>query len=129
MQSSLCKVLNVVFVETSHADTTVLGHVDVEFFSKLKYLLLAQASEAEHADLVGDVVPGTRGLELFKLGSEDVAHADDAARHGAQVLFPLSEEVAIVENSADDTGTVQRRVGDLRSLEDSQLRANASDCV
>jgi hypothetical protein len=125
----LGKVLNVVIVETSHADTAVLGHVDVEFFSKLKHLLLAQPSKAEHTDLVGNVVPGTGGLEFLKLAAESITHADDTARHGAQVLLPLSEEVAVVEDCADDAGTVQRRIGDLGSLEDSQLRANAGNCV
>lgn len=36
--NSLGKVLDIVVVEASHADATVLGHVDVELLSKLENL-------------------------------------------------------------------------------------------
>ena len=60
----------------------ILEDVDLE---------LCEASETEHADLIGDVVPGSGGTLLLEKLAESLAHVNDATAHGAQVLLPLSE--------------------------------------
>jgi hypothetical protein len=55
-------------------NSAVLGHVDMGIGSDLQNLLLGQASETEHADLIDDVVPVARGLQLVELGLESLAH-------------------------------------------------------
>ena len=122
---SLCKVIDVVGVETSHTDTAVLGHVYVGIFPDLKDLFLVQASEAEHADLVCDMVPGTRRLHLLKLGSELLAHGDDATTHCTEVCLPLCKETFVVEDQTSDASTVCGRIADLGSLQDGELACNA----
>lgn len=127
--NGLGKVLDIPRVETSHADAAVLGHVDVGVLAQLQDLGLAETGEAEHADLVGDVVPGARGAELLELGTQDLAHLDDAAGHGAQVVLPLGEQGGVVEDGAGDAGAVQRGVGDLGALQDGELGGDAGGGV
>lgn len=62
---SLGEIFYVVRVQTRHGDAAVLRHVYVSILSELQDLRLTQSREGEHADLVSDVVPGTRGLEFF----------------------------------------------------------------
>lgn len=102
----LGKVLDIVRVQASHADTAVLSHVDVVLLAQRQDLLLAEAGEGEHADLVGDVVPRAGSLELVELLLERLAHLDDAAGHGAKIAFPLGEELLIVEDCGGDASSV-----------------------
>ena len=51
-------------------------------FPQLQNLLFRQPCEAEHADLVGDVIPGAWGTEFLQLVAQCLAHLLDAARHG-----------------------------------------------
>lgn len=120
-------VVDVFRVQPGHADAAVLGHVDVGVLADLQDLGLGQAREAEHADLVGDVVPGARGAELLQLGPQRRAHADDAPGHRAQVVLPLGEQGRVVHDGAGDAGPVQGRVGDLGPLQDGELRGDAGD--
>lgn len=50
-------IVHIAAVQPGHADAPVLGHVDVRVGAEAQNLCLAQAREAEHADLVGDVAP------------------------------------------------------------------------
>lgn len=125
--NSLREIIYILGVQTRHADTAVLGHVDVSLVAQTKDLLLRQTCEAEHADLVGDVVPGSWSTELLKLGAQSVAHVLDTAGHGGEVLLPLSEQLGVVEDGAGDASAVQGRVGDLGALENSELRSQPVD--
>lgn len=97
-------------VETSHGDTAVLGHVDVRVLSDLEHLLLGQTGKAEHANLVGNVVPGAGCAHLLELAAELLAHLLYAARHCAEVLFPLGKEGGVVEDRRGDAGAICRRI-------------------
>ena len=121
----LGEVLNIVRVQASHADAAVLGHVHVVLLAQRQDLLLAEAGEREHADLIGDVVPCAGSLELVELLLQRLAHLDDAARHGAEIAFPLGEELLVVEDCGGDAGAVGGRVGDLGALEDGELGGDA----
>jgi len=116
--NSPSKVINIPRVQPRHADTTVLGHVDVEVGPQLGDLGFGQASKAEHADLVCDVVPLAGGSKLLELGAESLAHLDDTARHGAEVLLPLGEQGRIIKNDGGDAGAVDGWVADLGALQD-----------
>lgn len=124
---SLGKVLDVVGVQAGHADAAVLGHVDVELLPEPQDLGLGQAGVAEHTDLVGDVVPVARGAQLGEPGTQGRAHAENAARHGTQVLLPLGEEGDVVEDGGGDAGAVDGRIANLGALQDGQLRSHAGD--
>jgi hypothetical protein len=106
----LGEVLDVLGVQASHADTAVLGHVDVVLLAESQDLRLGQASEREHADLVGDVVPRAGSLQLLEVVAQCRAHLDDTAGHGAQVALPLGEQLLVVEDCGSNAGTVRRRV-------------------
>lgn len=73
------------------------------------------------------MVPRSRGAEFLESCAQLVAHGDDAAGHGLQVVLPLSKELGVVEDGRSNTGAIQGRVGDFGSLENGQLGANAGD--
>lgn len=89
---------------------------------KLQHLLLRQAREAEHADLVRDMLPAALlAVELFQLAPQRFPHVDDASAHRAQVGFPFLEEFGVVEDETRDAGPVGGRVADFAALEDREL--------
>lgn len=55
-------------------------------------LLTVEAGEAEHADLLGDVVPGPRGAQSLQLGLQLVPHQQDAVGHGLHVVLPAGRQ-------------------------------------
>lgn len=119
------KVVNVPRIEAGHGDTAVLGHVDVVLLAEPEHLCLGEAREGEHANLVSDVVPGSGRPQLLELGAKGLAHADDAARHVAQVVLPLCKELGVVQHDGRDGRTVARRVADLGALQDGKLAGDA----
>ena len=52
------------------------------------HLLRGDAAEAEHADLLGDMVPGQGAVEVLQVLAQQRAHADDALRHPLHLLIP-----------------------------------------
>lgn len=50
--------------------------------------LTVQASEAEHADLLGNVVPGSRGAQVLQLGLQLIPHQQDTVCHGLHIILP-----------------------------------------
>lgn len=51
--------------------------------------LTVEAGEAEHADLLGDVVPGPRGAQSLQLGLQLIPHQQDTVCHGLHVTLPI----------------------------------------
>lgn len=122
------RILDIPRIESGHADPSVLSHVDMSLLSDPQHLRLRQAREAEHADLIRDVLPAPlAAVEGLQLGAEGLAHVLDAAAHRAQVGFPLGEEGRVVEHGAGDAGAVRGRVADLAALQDGQLGTDAAD--
>ena len=123
-------ILHISPVEAGHANAAVLGHVDMSVLPDLQHLLLVQAREAEHADLVRDVPPAAfLAVQFLQLPAQHRSHLLDPAAHGAEVVFPLGEERGLVEHHAGDSGAVGRRVADFAPLENRQLRADPGDRV
>lgn len=85
-------------------------------------LLLRETSETKHANLGSDMIPRTRGTPLLQTIPETLPHLQNAATHRAQIRLPLLKKNRIVQHTTSNARTVSRRVRDLRSLEDSQLR-------
>lgn len=52
---SVCQVFNVLRGDTSNADSSILGQVNVEFVGKSIDLLWVQTGVAEHSNLVCNV--------------------------------------------------------------------------
>ena len=102
----VCDVVEVLRVETGDGNTAVHGHVDGILFAELVDLVLVQASEGEHANLVGDVAPIVLIAHLFQLVAEAVAHVVHAAGHVAQILVPHGGELRVAQDYIDDAGAV-----------------------
>ena len=50
--------------------------------------LTVESGEAEHADLLGDVVPGPWGAQSLQLGLQLVPHQQHPVGHGLHVALP-----------------------------------------
>lgn len=56
----------------------------------------------EHANLIDDVVPVTRCLELLcQQPVQFLAHINDASGHCAHIPFPLLEQLGVVQYKCD----------------------------
>lgn len=75
----LGEIINVVCVQASHGDASILRHVDMRVFANLENLLLGEPSEAEHANLISDMVPCAGGTHFLELTAQCSAHFLDAA--------------------------------------------------
>lgn len=53
-----------------------------------KYLFRFEASEAEHANLVDDMLPVLAGALLFQSSHQLLSHLNDAVRHVMDLLQP-----------------------------------------
>lgn len=93
------------------------------------HLLLVQARETEHADLIRDMFPRPRRAQLLQLALQGSPHTLDAAAHSPQIGLPLREELRVIEDERGDAGTVGRRVADLAALKDGELGGDAANGV
>ena len=79
----------------------------------------------EHANLINDVVPSSGSLEL--LGQQPVKffpHLDDTAGHRLDILFPLLEQLGVVQDQSDQSRAMSWGITDLASSEDRELTAD-----
>mmetsp|Transcript_36322 Transcript_36322/g.92813 ORF Transcript_36322/g.92813 Transcript_36322/m.92813 type:complete len:398 (+) Transcript_36322:1012-2205(+) len=74
-------------------------------------MLARHAREAEHADLVGHVVPGAGGASGLQSGAQAGAHGDDAVRHGLHLAVPLLLQRGVAQDLGHNERAVQRGVG------------------
>mmetsp|Transcript_10160 Transcript_10160/g.32303 ORF Transcript_10160/g.32303 Transcript_10160/m.32303 type:complete len:248 (-) Transcript_10160:2624-3367(-) len=95
----LGEVLDVLRSDACHADAAILGHVDVVLVAHAVHLLHGDARVAEHADLVGHVLPVARRARLVEVALEKLTHLDDAVRHLLALAVPLGLELGVLENS------------------------------
>ena len=102
----LGNVVQVLGVETGDGDTAIHGHVDVVLLAELVHHVLVEASEGEHANLVGHVLPAVLVAERLQLVDEAGAHVSHAARHVAKVLVPHAGQLGVAEDRIDDASTV-----------------------
>lgn len=65
------------------------------------YLIGLEACEAEHANLVDDMLPVAGRALLFQVGHQVLSHLDDAIGHAMNFLQPESERWR-VENLRDE---------------------------
>lgn len=63
-------------------------YVSMQLDACVCFPLTVQAGEAEHADLLGDVVPGPRGAQTQQLGPQLIPHQQDSVCHGLHVTLP-----------------------------------------
>ena len=123
-------IFHVARVQARHTDPPILGAVDVCILSDLQDLFFRQAGEAEHADLVGDMLPTAfLAVQLLQLRPQRSPHINDPAGHRPEVGFPLLEQRRVVEHRARDPRAVRGRVADLASLQDRELGGNARNGV
>ncbi|KAI3483212.1 hypothetical protein L1887_53992 [Cichorium endivia] len=116
-------VLDVVGGEAGHGDARVGGEVDVALLEHALALVGVEAEEGEHADLLEDVVPVARCLELLgEQLKEALTHGDDAARHLLDVLLPLCKQRWVGEDHLDDARAERRRIRDFGALDGGELR-------
>lgn len=53
------------------------------------YLFRLEACEAEHADLVDDMLPVVSGALVLQVGRQLLPHLDDAVGHAVDLLQPV----------------------------------------
>lgn len=121
----LGEVVYIMRVQSRHRDAAVLRHIHVCVFPQLKDLLLGQPREAEHADLLCDMLPAPWGAHLFELLPQRLAHSNDPSTHRPEIVLPLCKQFRVVQHERGDARAVRRRVADLRALQDCQLREDA----
>lgn len=125
----LGKVVDVLGIQARHADPPVLRHVHMRLVSQGQHLLLAQAREGKHADLIGDVVPRAWGAQGLELCPQLLAHGDDPPGHRPQVLLPLLEQGLVVQHQACDASAVCRGIRDFGTLQNRELRSDSANGV
>jgi hypothetical protein len=82
------EVADVAGGDSGDRDATVLGQVNAVLGGELLDLGGVHACEAEHADLVGDVLPVAARALLGQVVLQHGAHRDDAVGHALDVLQP-----------------------------------------
>ncbi len=55
-----------------------------------------EASVGEHADLVGDVLPGQRAARLLDVLPQRLAHGDDPVRHALHLMDRHASSVVLI---------------------------------
>lgn len=105
-----CKILDVVVVQSGHGYTPIQSQINVVLFYEPLTLLIADPRETqvhlvsfsvfhikietipEHADLINNVIPVTRSMELFCQKSvQFLSHLNYSTRHRLDVFFPFFE--------------------------------------
>lgn len=97
-------------------------------FSQNLHLGLCQPGETEHANLVGHVIPSARGALGLQSSTQALTHFLDTAAHGPEILLPLGEQLGVVENTAGNPSPVRGGIGDLGTLQDSELSSDVLVC-
>ena len=98
-------------------------------FVSYTYLLGLHASEAEHADLICDMLPVVRGSLSGQTILELLPHGNNAVSHTLHITQPLLSESRVREDLSDDASTVHRGVGLHRADENLDLRHDTSSLV
>lgn len=96
-------------------------HVDMPLGAQRHNLLLRQAGETKHSNLRSNMIPRARRTPFLKTVSQSLSHVQNATTHRTQIRLPLLKELGIIQHATSNTRTVSRRVGDLRSLQNSKL--------
>ncbi|KAF1748076.1 hypothetical protein GCK72_024543 [Caenorhabditis remanei] len=123
------KVGDVVRRDTSNRDTSVLGQVDRVLLDEFLDLLLVDAGEAEHSNLVGDVLPVAGGSLLGEQVLELGSHGDDTISHQLDVSEPLFVESWVREDARSNTSSVDWWVRVEWTDEDLHLGSDTSGFV
>jgi hypothetical protein len=116
------QVVDILRSNTGHRDATILGQIHAELLHQAFTLLRIHAGEAEHADLVGDVLPVLGRAQLLQVVLQRGAHRNDAVGHLLDVAQPLLLERGIAQNLRHQTSTVHGRVRVQGTDEDLDLR-------
>ena len=93
------------------------------------HLVFRQPRKAKHSNLIGNVLPRSRRPLCLQPLSETLPHLLNPSTHRPQIILPLSEQLWIIQHTAGNPRAVGRGVGDLRSLENGQLRSDISICL
>mmetsp|Transcript_12158 Transcript_12158/g.23104 ORF Transcript_12158/g.23104 Transcript_12158/m.23104 type:complete len:381 (-) Transcript_12158:280-1422(-) len=115
--------------QARHADAPILGHIHVMFVGHVLYLCCVQAGECEHANLVQDVRPVSRGTQTLEFSMQPGTHVDDARCHHLQLHFPRFEVLRVPQNTGSHRGSVGGRVGVHRTNHQFELALHALGVV
>merc|ERR1719206_1086324 len=86
----------------------VFSEVHGAVLNDVAHLLGGHASEAEHSNLVSDVLPVVRAALLSKSFPQGCPHTDDPVRHSLHVLHPFLPEGGMDEGREDYGGQDHR---------------------
>ncbi len=76
---SLSDVIEVAGVKSSDGNTTIGSHVNSVLLAKFVDLLLVEAGEGEHANLVDHVLPRVLAAEVLEVLDQSVTHLHHTA--------------------------------------------------
>merc|ERR1719400_172541 len=105
------QVTNIARGDTSHGNSAILSEVDGVVLDDVAHLLSGHASEAEHSNLVSDVLPVVRAALLGKSFPQGCPHTDDPVCHCLYVLHPLLPQGRVGHHLSSDPCAVAGRVG------------------
>lgn len=92
LMDGLCDVVDILGGHTAHVDATASHQVDVLLLYEIFDLFGVEAGETEHADLLGDMVPGARRAQCLELGLQLSSHEQHSVRHCLHIVLPADRE-------------------------------------
>jgi len=105
------QVTNVARGDSSHGNSAILSEVHGVVLDDVAHLLSGHASEAEHSNLISDVLPVVRAALLCKSFPQGCPHTDDPVCHSLHVPHPLLPQGRVGHHLSGDPGAVAGRVG------------------
>lgn len=127
--NGLGQVVDIAGGDTGNRDAAIPGEVDVVVLDEPVNLGGGEAGVAEHANLVGHVVPALLAAQLLQAGAELLPHADDAVGHQLDLLIPLGAQLRGGQHSGGEPGTVGRGVGVHGADNDLDLGVNTGGLI
>ena len=101
-------VIEVAVGDAGHADAAVLQQVDVLLLHEELARIWRESGEGEHADLLRDVLPASRGSQLLDAFLKPFPHGDYSLGHRLDAAVPLRSQCRVVQHGVDDAGAVRR---------------------
>lgn len=108
--NAMSQIFYVLRGNAGHRNSSVLGEEDAEVLAQARALVCVHAREAEHADLVGDVLPVSLGAETLEILPQSGSDGDDSISHQFYVAKPLSLQIGSAQDGANDASAMNRWV-------------------
>lgn len=92
--NSVSQISVVLRRNTGNRNATVVGQIHRVLLDQSLHLLAVQAGEAEHTDLIGNVLPVVRGALFLQILDQRFPHGYDTIGHALDLLEPIFENIS-----------------------------------